>query len=106
MVTIGLERTFYTAGEGDGVVTVCAIIVSGELARSATVELSTQDNTATGTYVHTMRTPYSRKIWRELYFAIWPPIAEIKYRRNLNLAICDCEAKNHYVILACGYGGS
>ena len=23
--------------------------------------------------------PYSRKIWRELYSAIWPPTAEIKY---------------------------
>ena len=34
--------------------------------------------------------------------AIWPP-TEIKYWRNLNLAICDCEAKFHYVILACGY---
>ena len=45
--------------------------------------------------------PYSRKIWRELYLAIWPPTAEIKYWRNLNLAICDCEAKFHYVILAC-----
>ena len=35
--------------------------------------------------------------------AIWPPTAEIKFWRNLNLAICDCEAKFHYVILACGY---
>ena len=50
--------------------------------------------------------PYSRKIWRELYLAIWPPTAEIKYWRNLNLAICDYGAKFHYVILACGYGGS
>ena len=50
--------------------------------------------------------PYSRKIRCELYLAIWPPTAEIKYWRNLNLAICDCEAKFHYVILACGYGGS
>ena len=49
-VIIGLERTFYTAGEGNGTVAVCAIIVSGQLARPATVELSTQDNTATGTY--------------------------------------------------------
>ena len=47
--------------------------------------------------------PYSRKIWRELYMAIWPPTAEIQYWWNLNLAICDCEAKFHYVILACGY---
>ena len=30
--------------------------------------------------------PYSRKIWRELYLAIWPPNAEIKYWRNLNFA--------------------
>ena len=37
--------------------------------------------------------------------AIWPPTAEIKYWRNLNLPICDCEAKYmyHYVILACGF---
>ena len=35
--------------------------------------------------------------------AIWPPTTEIKYWRNLNLVICDCEAKFHYVILACGY---
>ena len=49
---------------------------------------------------------YSRKICRELYLAIWPPTAEIKYWRNWNLAICDCKAKFHYVILACGYGGS
>ena len=46
--------------------------------------------------------PYSRKICLELYLAIWPPTSEIKYWRNLNLAICDCEAKFHYVILACG----
>ena len=46
---------------------------------------------------------YSRNIWRELYLAIWPPTAEMKYWRNLNLAMCDCEAKFHYVILACGY---
>ena len=46
--------------------------------------------------------PYSRKIWRELYLAIWPPNAEIKYWRNLNLVICDCKAKFHCVILACG----
>ena len=39
--------------------------------------------------------PYSRKIRRELYLVIWPPNAEIKYWRNLNLAICDCEAKFH-----------
>ena len=45
----------------------------------------------------------SRKIWRELYLAIWPPTAEIKYWRNLIFAICDSEAKFHYVILACGY---
>ena len=50
--------------------------------------------------------PYSRKIWQELYLAIWTATAEIKYWRNLNLAICDCEAKFHYIILACGYGGS
>ena len=48
-----------------------------------------------------MGIPYSRKIWRELYLAIWPPTAEIKYWKNLNLAICDCEAKFHYVFLAC-----
>ena len=35
--------------------------------------------------------------------AIWHPTAEIKYWWNLNLAICNCEAKFHYVILACGY---
>ena len=46
--------------------------------------------------------PHSRKIWRELYLAIWPPTTEFKYWRNLNLAICNCEAKFHYVILACG----
>ena len=46
--------------------------------------------------------PYSWKIWRELYLAIWSPNPEIKYWRNLNLAICDCEAKFHCVILACG----
>ena len=45
--------------------------------------------------------PYSRKIWRELYLAIWPPTAKIKYWRNLNLEICDCKAKFNYVILAC-----
>ena len=28
---------------------------------------------------------------------IWPPTAEIKYWRNLNLANCDCEAKFQYV---------
>ena len=50
--------------------------------------------------------PYSWKIWQELYLAIWPPTAKIKHWRNLNLAICDCEAKFYYVILACGYGGS
>ena len=53
-----------------------------------------------------MEIPYSRKIWQELYLVIWSPTAEIKYWQNLNLAICDCEAKFHYVILACGYGGS
>ena len=37
---------------------------------------------------------------------IWPPTTEIKYWQNLNLAICDCEAIFHYVILACGYGRS
>ena len=54
-------------------------------------------------YTTTYSIPYSRKIWQELYIVIWPPTAEIKYWRNLNLAICDCEAKFHYVILACGY---
>ena len=39
----------------------------------------------------------------KVHVPIWPPTAEIKY---LNLAICDCEGKFHYVILACGYGGS
>ena len=42
------------------------------------------------------------KFGGELYLAIWPPNAEIKYWRNLNLAICDCEAEFHCVILACG----
>ena len=56
-------------------------------------------------YIYTYNyIPYSRKIWREIYLTIWPPTAEIKYWRNLNLAICDCEAKFQYVILACGYG--
>ena len=35
---------------------------------------------------------------------IWPPTSEMKYWWNLYLVICDCEAKFHYVILACGYG--
>ena len=47
-VTIGLDRTQYTVGEGNGTVTVCVVIASGEFARPATMELSTQDITATG----------------------------------------------------------
>ena len=43
-------RTLYTVGEADGTVTVCAVIASGEFAKTATVELSSQDNTATGIY--------------------------------------------------------
>ena len=50
-VTFGFKRALYTVGEGDGTVSVCVVIVNGELARPATVELSSQDNTATGTYI-------------------------------------------------------
>ena len=48
-VTIGLEMTLYTVEESDGNVKVCVVLVSGALARRATVHIFTQDNTATGT---------------------------------------------------------
>ena len=45
----------YSVGEEEGMVTVCAAIVSGELRRDATVALSTQDGTASGrTHIHTV----------------------------------------------------
>ena len=47
---IALEQTLYTVGEGDGIVTVCAVIASGELVKGDMVEISSQDNTATGAY--------------------------------------------------------
>ena len=37
-------------GEGYGNVVVCVVLNSGHLGRPATVELSTQENTATGKY--------------------------------------------------------
>ena len=40
-------------------------------------------------------------IWR---FGLQPLKLNIWW--NLNLAICDCEAKCQYVILVCGYDGS
>ena len=47
-VTIGLEETSYTTAEDSGTVEVCAVVVEGELERSAEVILSTVDGTATG----------------------------------------------------------
>ena len=44
-----------------------------------------------------------RKEVRSLvFYQMLPPNAEIKYWRNLNLAIHNCEAKFHCVILVCG----
>lgn len=46
-IEIGLERTVYTASEGD-TVEVCARVVEGELERVVEVALSTVEGSATG----------------------------------------------------------
>ena len=46
-VTIGIELPDYTVNEGNGIIEVCAVIVSGTLERTLTFTLSTQDGTAT-----------------------------------------------------------
>ena len=51
MVVIGLEETSYTTAEDGGAVEVCAVVVEGELERSAEVSISTVDGSATGQLV-------------------------------------------------------
>ena len=47
-IEVGLEETEYTTPEGDVVVEVCAVVISGSLQRDAVVTLQTQDISATG----------------------------------------------------------
>ena len=55
-------------------------------------------------YIHTYR--IAGKFGGNYICRFGLPTAEIKYWRNLNLPICDCEAKFHCVILAREYGRS
>jgi len=45
---ITLQQSDHTVGEGDGSVTVCAELTTGNLERNITVYLTTVDGTATG----------------------------------------------------------
>ena len=45
---MSLSDSMYESYEDDGVVTVCAVLVDGELERVITVYLSTDDATAVG----------------------------------------------------------
>ena len=51
-VTISLQQYAYTVGEGDGVVHVCAEIVSGQIERDVTVYLNVEEYTAMGKCTH------------------------------------------------------
>jgi hypothetical protein len=46
--TVSLSDWLYESGEDEGAVTVCAVLVDGELERVVTVYLSTDDATAVG----------------------------------------------------------
>jgi len=48
---ITLQQSDHTVGEGDGSVTVCAELTTGNLERNVTVYLTTADGTATGEYI-------------------------------------------------------
>ena len=49
-VKIGLQNTVYNAQEGDGSISICAEIIEGSLGRDVSVQFSTFDGTALGTY--------------------------------------------------------
>ena len=51
-VTISLQQYAYTVDEGDGVVHVCAEIVSGQIERDVTVYLTVEEYTAIGMCTH------------------------------------------------------
>lgn len=47
-ITIGLGHQDISVDEGDGVIQVCASVISGELERDLIINFSTRDDTAVG----------------------------------------------------------
>ena len=47
-VTIGFEQEVYTVRENDNTVSVCAVVLEGELEREVAMVVTTQSNNATG----------------------------------------------------------
>lgn len=45
-VTIGFEEEMYSAGESDGIAFVVAVVLTGELATTVTVDFTTESLTA------------------------------------------------------------